>query len=137
MNMESGEYILSNWRASVYRLRRPEGVIGSSTEGHVYHVLSGRMSTDPMGWSIRGADRMARLRAYRMNGGDMLELVRYQKQKLPKAAGAEEKYFSAADVIDIRKKRTDIVGKYYDAINHSISLQNKKKFYFQTHIWGL
>ena len=135
--MESGEYILSNWRASVYRLRRPEGVIGSSTEGHVYHVLSGRMSTDPMGWSIRGADRMARLRAYRMNGGDMLELVRYQKQKLPKAAGAEEKYFSAADVLDIRKKRTDIVGKYYNAINHSISLQNKKKFYFQTHIWGL
>lgn len=32
--------------------------------GHVSHVLSKRMSTAAMGWSRKGADRMARLRAY-------------------------------------------------------------------------
>ncbi len=32
---------------------------------------------------------MAQLRAYYLNGGDMLELVRYQKKELSKAVGAE------------------------------------------------
>jgi hypothetical protein len=30
---------------------------------------------------------MCQLRAYYLNGGDMLELVRYQAKELPKAAG--------------------------------------------------
>lgn len=41
-------------------------------------------------WIKTGADKMARLRVYQKNGGDMLKLVRYQKQELPKAAGMEE-----------------------------------------------
>ena len=32
---------------------------------------------------------MAPLRAYYLNGGNMLELVKYQKKEVPKAAGAE------------------------------------------------
>lgn len=59
-----------------------EGVIGSSTEGHVSHILSSRMSSRPMGWSRKGAAQMAQLRTYYYNGGDMLELVRYQKADL-------------------------------------------------------
>ena len=42
-----------------------------------------------MGWSIKGATKMAKLRAYELNNGDMLALVRYQKHAIPKAAGAE------------------------------------------------
>jgi hypothetical protein len=33
-----------------------------------------------MGWSRQGAGKMAELRAYYYNGGDMLELGRYQKK---------------------------------------------------------
>ena len=43
------DYILSNWMAAKLRLRHQNGVKGSSTEGHVSHVLSSRMSSRPMG----------------------------------------------------------------------------------------
>ena len=62
---------------------RKTGIKGCSAEGHVSHVLSNRMSSRPMGWSIQGMSKMAELRAYYYNGGDMLEVVRYQKEKLP------------------------------------------------------
>lgn len=93
------EYILSNWTAAKLRLRHQNRVKGSSTEGHVSHVLSNRMSSRPMGWSITGATKMAKLRAYELNGGDMLELVRYQKRDLQKAAGAEYDVLSSAQMI--------------------------------------
>ena len=60
---ESRDYILNNWTAARLRVKRAEGVIGSSTEGHVYHVLSSRMSTRPMGWSLVGELKMSELRA--------------------------------------------------------------------------
>lgn len=37
--------------------KKEEGVMGSSTEGHISHVLSARMSSRLMGWSRQGADR--------------------------------------------------------------------------------
>ena len=135
--LESGEYILSNWTAARYRLRKVEGVIGSSTEGHVSHVLAFRMSTRAMGWSLLGADKMARLRAYYLNGGNMLELVRFQKKGLPKAAGAEDVIFSASEILRQEKRHHGMLGKYHDAITHSISIEDRKKIWFQSHIWGL
>lgn len=80
---ESSEYILDNWTAAKMRLRNRLSIPGCSAEGHVSHVLSSRMSTLAMGWSKKGADAMAQLRAYYYNGGDILELVRYQKKELP------------------------------------------------------
>lgn len=53
------------------RLRKAEGVVGSSTEDHVYHVLSSRMSTQAMGWCKHGGSQMARLREYYYNKGNM------------------------------------------------------------------
>lgn len=58
--------------AAKLRLRHQNGVKGSSTEGHVSHVLSSRMSSRPMGWSIKGATKMAKLRAYELNGVDKI-----------------------------------------------------------------
>ena len=52
-----------------------------SAEGHISHVLSSRMSSRPMGWSIAGAERIANLRAYLYNGGDFMELVKQEKEK--------------------------------------------------------
>lgn len=134
---ESRDYILSNWGAAKLRLLRREGVKGSSTEGHVSHVLSSRMSSRPMGWSRKGAAKMAQLRAYYYNGGDMLELVRYQKRKLPEAAGSEADILSSVEIIRSEKNRHRELGKYVEAIRHSISLDTKKKVYFNEQIWGL
>ena len=80
---------------------------------------------------------MAKLRAYEMNGGDMLELVRFQKRKLPQAAGAEYEVLSSTEIMQSEKNRHKELGKYVDSISHSVSLQNKKIVYFNTHIWGL
>ena len=134
---DAREYILSNWSAAKLRLRHQNGVRGSSTEGHVSHVLSSRMSSRPMGWSKTGATKMAKLRAYELNGGDMLELVRYQKRDLKKAAGEEYDVLSSTQMIQSEKNRHGELGKYVESISHSISIQNKKVVYFNSHIWGL
>ena len=134
---EAREYILSNWSAAVRRLKHKDGVVGSSTEGHVSHVLSSRMSSRPMGWSVKGATKMAQLRAYYFNCGDMLELVRYQKRELPKAAGAEYDILSSKQILTSERSRHGELGKYVEAISHSLSSQNKKVIYFNSHIWGL
>ena len=134
---ESRHYILENWGAARLRLMRKDGVTGSSTEGHVSHVLSSRMSSRPMGWSRKGAGKMAQLRAYYYNGGDMLELVRYQKAELPKAAGSEQEILLSAQVIKSEKNRHGILGKYVNAMTYRVSLDTKKKVYFNEHIWGL
>lgn len=49
--------------------------VACSAEGHISHVLSKRMSSRPMGWSIAGAERIAHLRCFMYNGGNFLNLV--------------------------------------------------------------
>ena len=90
-----------------------------------------------MGWSVTGACKMSQLRAYYFNGGDMLELVRSQEKKLPKAAGAEYELLSSSQIIASEKNRHGELGQYVDTITHSLSMQNKKIVYFNAHIWGL
>ena len=134
---EAREYITSNWMAAKLRLRHKDGVKGCSAEGHVSHVLASRMSSRPMGWSIKGASKMAQMRAYYLNGGDMLELVRYQKRELPKAAGAEYDILTSLDVIRSERNRHGQLGKYMETITHKVNLDTKKKAYFASHIWGI
>lgn len=134
---EASEYILSNFTAAKLRLGHKDGVMGSSTEGHVSHVLSSRMSSRPMGWSITGATKMSQLRAYYANDGDMLKLIRYQKTPLPVAVGAEYEVLSGESILQSEKNRNGALGKYTESISHSISLQKKKIVYFNSHIWGL
>ena len=52
-----------------------------SAEGHVSHVLSERLSSRPMAWSLAGAGRMAQLRAFYFNGGDFLKLYNGRNKK--------------------------------------------------------
>ena len=138
-NLEAGEkrindsrdYILNNWTAARLRLKKEEGVIGSSTEGHVYHVLSSRMSTRPMGWSVLGASKMSELRAYYLNGRDMLELVRFQERELPVAAGAENQILRTTDIIRSERNRHGEIGKYVESINHSVANEIRKRMPFK------
>lgn len=133
---ESGEYILNNWTAAKTRLRHKEGVVGCSAEGHVYHVLSSRMSTLAMGWSRIGIAKMAQLREWYYNKRDFLELARYQhdESNVKKAAGAEEIVLSAGDILVSERAGKSIyemeLGKYCDAISHTWTLQTKKQLGF-------
>ncbi len=134
----SERYFLENWMAIKIRLNRRRMVKGCSAEGHVSHVLSDRMSSRPMGWSITGTDKMAHLRAYQWNGGDMLELVRAQrKMEQPKAAGAENDVISATEMLSYERKSYSELGKYVESISHHLSIDSKKKVWFQSQIWGL
>lgn len=131
---EAAKYISSNWTAAKYRLRKREGVLPCSAEGHVYHVLSSRMSTQAMCWSKHGAGKMARLREYYYNGGNMLELAKYQKEELPMAAGAEEVVLSATAILASEKNNRNQTlkeyGKYSERIKSSLSVQTSKQLMF-------
>lgn len=131
-------YILSNWTAAKLRLNHKDGVKGCSAEGHVSHVLSSRMSSRPMGWSMKGMSKMAELRAYYYNGGDMLELVRYQKENLQKAAGCEEVVFSCEEMLREERKRRRELGKLGELPVYRIPYpQIRKIANFKGHIYGL
>ena len=134
---EGADYILDNWSAAKTRLRYRR-IPGCSTEGHVSHVLSKRMSMTPMGWSRKGADKMARLSAYTWNKRDMLELVRYQKTVMPKAAGAEEVETAVARVRE-KQYSHPAWGKYVDSIQVELSSELKKWMSIGMHnyIWKL
>lgn len=134
---ESGDYILSNWKAARTRLVCRETIRGCSAEGHVSHVLSTRMSSRPMGWSRQGADRMAHLRAYYWNGGDMLELVRVQRKGLSMAAGAEDEVLSCESLLSWERNHQNEVGKYVDRINHSVGTEARNWVGFNAHIWEI
>ena len=103
------------------------------------HVLSSRMSTGPMGWSKTGADKMARLRAWYWNGGDMLELARYQKQILARAAGNEDGVLSAGQMYHDEINRNPKWAKYVERMQVEVSPQLKKVLSMGMHdfIWML
>ena len=134
---ESAGYILRNWMPAKVRLMHKDGVKGCSAEGHVSHILSDRMSSRPMGWSREGADKIAHLRAYEANQGDMLDLVRMQKEELPKAAGAENEILSSAEMLAWEHQNEKPMGKAVEAINHSLPSKYSMLADFNPNIWGL
>lgn len=134
----SRDYILGHWRAIMNGVHNRKDDIHCSAEGHISHIYADRMSSRPLGWSKRGADKMARLRVYKKNGGDMLELVRYQKQELPKAAGMEEVICSAKEVLRSERKNRKAQGKYADMPVYTIPYaQIRKIAAIKNHKWGL
>lgn len=131
-------YILGNWSGIMESVRAKDKNLQCSAEGHVSHIYSDRMSSRPLGWSRRGADKMARLRIYRQNKGDMLELVRYQKKVQEKAAVAEEVVYSAAQMLAAERRSRDKLGGLADMPVYSIPYpQIKKIAALKNHIWGL
>ena len=63
---ENMKYVLSQWDGVVNRFA--DGTTGSCTEALVSHVLSERLSRNPMGWSEAGLSAMSALRVYVKNG---------------------------------------------------------------------
>jgi hypothetical protein len=64
---ENRAFILNHWKAIVLRLSGT--VCGSCTEPLVSHVLSKRLSRNPLAWSEHGIRQMAMLRVYVQNQG--------------------------------------------------------------------
>lgn len=127
-------FILNNWEAAKIRLQHRAGIVGSSTEGHVSHVLSSRMSSRPMGWSKVGASQMAKLRAYYWNHGDMLDLVRYQQEAIPKAAGAEE-YISPSELGVFVDNAGKDARRYEERLQVSLPFKAMKTLHIIEHFW--
>jgi len=136
---ESRDYILNNWMPAKARLHSRDKIMGCSAEGHVSHVLSSRMSSRPMGWSILGVDKMARLRAYYWNKGDMLFLVRYQNVELKKAAGCEEIIYSAGEMLasETNGHVNRELGKYFEAMRATATKNINKYVGLTACLWDI
>lgn len=134
---ESWEYIKKNWKGVRRRVQKGEGVTGSSTESHISHVLSARMSSRPMGWSREGADRLSQIRIYWKNGKDMLKLVKLQKEEVAEEDHEEERYLSASEILAWEKKTSKANGKYIEAVQAHMSSQISGRLNFYNTIANL
>ena len=81
---------------------------------------------------------MSRLRIYRQNEGNMLELVRFQKKEMKQVSGAEEIIYSATEMIKMEKSNKRKLGVLADLPVYDIPYpQIKKIAALKNHIWGL
>ena len=60
------KHIINNWEGinNLYRDEKYQ----CSAEGHISHILSVKLSSRPMAWSLIGADEMVRMRTYKSKG---------------------------------------------------------------------
>lgn len=131
-------YILGNWAGIMQRIRDKNGEVKCSAEGHISHIFADRMSSRPLGWSRQGADKMSRLRIYEKNEGNMLKLVRFQKETLSMAAGCEEVLYSSSQMFSAERRNREMLGALADMPIYSIPYsQIKKMAALKNHIWGL
>lgn len=131
-------YILENWTGIMEQLKNKDADNECSAEGHVSHVFADRMSSRPLGWSRTGADRMARLRVYYYNKGNMLELVRYQKQEVKTAAGEEETTLRLRQILKAERENKTRLGMFADMQVYTIPYPQVRKIAgFKNQIWGL
>ena len=82
---------------------------------------------------------MAKLLAWYLNGEDMLELTRYQKQFLPKVAGNEDVVLSAAQMYLDEVNKNPKWAKYVERTQVEVSPQIMKMISIGMHdfIWTL
>ena len=128
-------YISENWDAAKIRLTHKKTIIGCSAEGHVSHLLSDRLSSRPRGWSKKGLDNMAKLRAYTRNGSSVEKLIplikKADEEDVKKAVGAENQVFSCADILTSERSKNGIIGKYYDCMNVDCPEMIRRMLYSQ------
>lgn len=104
-------YFLHQWDGIMTRVEEAGGCWKCCAEGQVSHILSARMSSRPMGWSEHGCDQMSRLRAYRENGGKVIDLLRYKEKQKKKEKSREEQKEKDELIREYRRNRT---GTYED-----------------------
>lgn len=115
-------FVLLNW-AAVMRTYHNKILTGCSAESHVSHVLSDRLSSRPMGWSKRGADRMSKLRCYERNYGreKIIDLVQYsRKQRHLEKTGTDDAIAVKVSLQEIRCDHYNQARSYIDRIQATI-----------------
>ena len=97
------EYCANHWSAIVVRMSKE--TCGSCTESQVSHILSDRLSRNPIAWSKEGLNRMTMLVVYTKNGGRVsAEDIRIRVNKQAKVDFHEDGY---ARYCDYAKKQSD------------------------------
>lgn len=125
---QSKEYLINNWVKIRNRKKYANEIHGCSAEGHVSHILSDRLSSRPMGWSKQGVHKMSQLRAYEANGGDMLELAKYQRNVIPFDLQERKKVYSGQDIITSEKKARLQIERYYDKFEKTVAHEKARKY---------
>lgn len=129
---------MNHFSAIKLRLQESDSILGSSTESHVSHVLSDRLSFRPLGWSRHGMDQMAHIRACYFNHEKFLTLIANQKRKETKSClKKEEVCLSASQLLSSTRNKLGDIGKYFDRTRATLSTAISKMVYFQHHIWKL
>lgn len=101
---EMRTYLVSNWNSIQNTMQT--GYQGCSAEGHVSHVLSSRLSSRPMGWSTVGAENIARMRVFALNGGDLMSYFagkEKEKKKEAKLARLEKRIIKKSKVYPVKQ----------------------------------
>lgn len=114
---ECYEYFKNNWEGIEIQEREYEKIVGCSAEGHNSHILAARMSSRPMGWSIDGADKMARLRAFKANQGKVIDFLKAQRK--------EEKLYEITKKI-IKQTQTGLKAKSNEKLRNIEVFNNGK-----------
>jgi len=107
-------YFQNNWDSIVERMNGNH--CGSCTEPLVSHVLSDRLSRNPLAWSKEGLAKMAMLRVFEKNGGKVTSKhIRISRSKLER----NEDYHSLKNGFEIYNKYAEqqiksSFGNYHD-----------------------
>lgn len=108
------QYILSNWDGIEIKDEKGSEIVGCSTEGHVSHIFSSRLSSRPKGWSKIGVSKMSKLLIYKSNGGKIYDLVMAQKLKEER----EKKEYIQDELI---KEARNSANRYNDTWNSRLT----------------
>lgn len=73
-------YFYNNWSGITIYERERGRIVGCSAEGHISHIFSNRFSSRPKGWCIKNLSILSNLIVYKLNGGDIVDLVSKRRE---------------------------------------------------------
>lgn len=118
-------YFLNHWNGLKIRVNNPDDTFRCCAEGQVSHILSSRLSSRPMGWSVLGCHQMSMLRAYKANNRKVIDLLRYQKSNQMLKEKREEQ---DALIKELRKRKSNT--EVYDGLRGEIPGLGGRQLYW-------
>ena len=130
---ECYNYFMNQFESICLRFQGNEEILGCSAEGHVSHILSNRLSSRPMGWSIKGCNNISKLIAYHYNGGSIARLLAERRYRVLnyniinfKEAKEESIKNTKQEIKSVKPiKKPGVDPKYYNIIQVELTEQGK------------
>ena len=130
---ECYKYFMDGFKSICLRFQKNEEILGCSAEGHISHILSNRLSSRPMGWSIKGCNNISKLIAYHYNGGSIAKLLERNRHRVLNyniinfKEAKEECIKNTKQEMKIKKpiKKSGVDPKYYNAMQAELTEQGK------------